>query len=142
MKDHLLCFESRNQQRSLKGKFCAMLRSLLTFDQAKPGPLSNTCCLGLVEGQFFEDGILKLVMHQFESTGRKTLSQLISNYGHDMQEFAQHIFVSKPIGVNELQISLLPLCQIHGPKMHGWGVDRNISCEKDDDFLQCSLQPN
>ena len=49
MKDHLLFFESRNQQRSLKGTICAMMRSPFTFDQVKPGSLSNTCCLGLVE---------------------------------------------------------------------------------------------
>ena len=50
-----------------------MLSSLLTCDQLKPGPLSNTCSLGLVEGLFFEDRILKLSMHKFELKGSKTL---------------------------------------------------------------------
>ena len=122
MKDYLVFFESRNQQRSFKGKKCAMLQSPFDFDQMKPGPISNTCCFELLEGLFFGDGILKLVMHIFEMTGSKTLSQLISNYGCDMQEFAKHVFISEPIVVNELQISLLPLCQIHGPKMTGWGL--------------------
>ena len=120
--DHLLFFESKNQQRSLKGIICAIMRSPLTFVKLKPRPLSKTYCLGLVDGLFFGDGILKLVMHIFEMTGSKTLSQLISNYGCDMQEFAKHVFISEPIVVNELQISLLPLCQIHGPKMTGWGL--------------------
>ena len=142
MKDHLLFFEPRNQKRSLKETICAMLTSPLTFDQLKPGPLFHTCCVGLVEGLFLEDGILKFVMHKFELQGSQTLSQLITNYGRDMQELAKHVFVSEPIVVNELQISLLPLCQIHGPKMHGLGVDYNTSCGKDGGFLQCSLQPN
>ena len=101
MKDHILFFESRNQKRPLKGIICAMLPSTLVFDQSKPGPLSNTCCFGLVEGLFFEDGILKLVIHKFELQGSKTLSQLNFNYGCDMQEFTKHVFVSKPIVVNE-----------------------------------------
>ena len=119
-----------------------MLLCPLSFDQLKPGPISNTCCFVLVKGLFFKDGILNFVIHKFELQGSKTLSQLISNYGHDMQEFAEHVFVFEPIVVNESQISLLPLCQIYGPKIHSWGVDHNISCKKDGNFLQCSLQPN
>ena len=65
MTDHLLLFESRNQQRSLKGTICAMgMRSPLTFDQVKPGSLSNTCCLGLVEG-----GGLGVVIYWLERMG-------------------------------------------------------------------------
>ena len=45
MKDHLPFFESRNQLRSLKGTICVMLSCLSSFDQLKPGPLSNTCFL-------------------------------------------------------------------------------------------------
>ena len=142
MKDHLLFFGLRNQKRSFKVITCDMILSPLTFNQLKPGPISNTCCFVLVEGLFFEDGILNFVIHKFELLGRKTLSQLISDYGRDMQEFAKANFVSEPIVVNESQMSLLPICQIHGPKMHSWEFDRNISCEKDGDFLQCSLQPN
>ena len=61
MKDHLLFFESRNQQRPSNGTICAMMRSPLTFDQVKPGPLSNTCCLGLVE-----KGGLGVVIYRLE----------------------------------------------------------------------------
>ena len=60
MKDHLLFFESRNQQRPSKGTICAMMRSPLTFDQVKPGPLSNTCCLGLVDGGRFGSGYVSV----------------------------------------------------------------------------------
>ena len=112
-----------------------MLPCPLSFDQLKPGPISNTCCPVLVEGLFFEDGILNFFIHKFELQGSKTLYQLISDYGCDMQEFSKANFVSEPIVVNELQMSLLPLCQIHGPKMHGWEFDCNISCEKDGNFL-------
>ena len=88
----------------------------MTFDQLKPGPLSKTCCLGLAEGLFLEDGILKLVIYKSEMKGSKTLSQLISEYGCQMQEFAKHVFMSEPMVVNESEISVLPLCQNMAPR--------------------------
>ena len=48
----------------------------------------------------------------------------------------------EPMVVNQCDISLIPLCQISGPNMSGWGVDHNISSESDGNFYQCSLQPN
>ena len=122
-----------------------MLPCPLSFDRLKPGPLYNFCCFVLFEGYFFEDGILKFVMHHFKLRDSHNLSQLISKYGHDgrdMIKFAKEVFVAEPIVVNELEMSLLPLCQIHSPQMPVWGVDRNISREKNGDFFQCSLQPN
>ena len=124
---------------------CAMLPCPSSFDQLKPGPLSNNCCFCLVEGSFVEDRILKFVMHNFKLRGGRNLSQLTANYGHDerdMIKFARDVFVSEPIVVKESEMSLLPLCQIHGPQMHGWGVDRNISRETNGDLFQCSLQLN
>jgi hypothetical protein len=143
--DHLLFFESRNQKRSLKGTICAMLPYPLSFDQLKPGPLYNFCCFGLVEGYFFKDGILNFVMHHFKLREGQNLPQLIAKYGNDgrdMIKFAREVFVAEPLVVNESEMSLIPLCQIHGPQMRGWGVDRNISRENSGDFFQCCLQPN
>ena len=98
-----------------------MLPCPSSFDQLKPCLLSNTCSFVLVEGFFSEYGILKYVMHKFVLEDYQNLPQLISNYGHDLQKIEKHVFVS---------MSLLPLCQIYGPKMHGWGVDHNISSGK------------
>ena len=58
MKDHILCFKSRNEKRSLKGTICAILHSSLNCDDLKPGPVPESSCFRLVEGLFYEDGIL------------------------------------------------------------------------------------
>ena len=83
----------------------------------KPGPVTDSCFLGLVEGLFYEDGIIKLVMHKFDMKGGKTLSDLIDHHGWETQEFSEQVFNSEPTVVMECDIYVRPLCQIHGPHM-------------------------
>ena len=119
----------------MEGTICAIFSSSWRFSKLKPGPVPESCYLRLVEGLFYEDMIIKLVMHKFEVNGKKTLSDLVHNHGWKAQEFVKQVFNSEPIVVIECNISTLPLCQIRGSHMFGWGVDPNILHESVRDFL-------